>query len=149
MAAQRTKAEIYEQNRARRQRVLDHLNTAGPAGLAQLATATGIRQERLSMILNTMKRRGEVVPSKTGKGHHAQWAALVEKTFVIDMSPKPEPRDEDRQQAETDAQRMARTPGLRILRLGKRPNTSSGGQCANVAYGSTIQCGFIERTIAL
>ena len=146
--ASRTRAEINETCRLRRQKTLDYLNQHGPCKFRHLAEATGIDQYALSMDLNTMKRRGEVEPHNP-QSRHAEWHALVQTTFNLNAPPAvAEEADERNEEWESDEDKMKKTPGLRIIRLLKKRNTSRGGQCANTTYTS-IQCGLQERSLMI
>lgn len=146
----RTKAEIFEASRQKRQAILDHLNANGPQKLAPLAEALGIGKEDLSMHVHTMYRRGEIARANV-PGRFATWKAAVKETFRVDYDPvQAVEKARAAQGLLVDKEAARSAPGLRVVRLLDKParQVGSGGQCAGRSY-STLQCNFSEKGLHL
>lgn len=146
--SKRTKAEIFEASRQRRQAILDYLHACGPTKLSPLAEALDVDKTELSMHLHTMYRRGEIVRANV-PGRFATWKAAVEETFRIDYDPA-QSIEKARAAQGLLADRVAsrNVPGLRVVRLLDRQGHSTGGQCAGNQHGS-LQCNFSERSVRI
>jgi len=77
-AAGRARMDVLVESQHRRQRILDFLNSNGPASVLQIAAATGVRRKLVMGTLALMRARHEVASS--GAQLTVRYVALVATT---------------------------------------------------------------------